>query len=380
MSIPFENLTRITRYEPLGELPNPFVFDSGAPVQSPEQWPFRRAEMLKTAVTLQYGEIPPAPEVLTVEPLYGNGPGSLNTYRVITGPANHPVSFTMVAFLPESGKCPAVITGDLCFGYAFNRDYIDAFTRSGVALVMFNRTELVPDMFHAPSYHGPMHDAYPEVPFTALGAWAWGYSRCVDALEKLDIVDMDSIVFTGHSRGGKTAVLAGILDERAIIVNPNESGCGGCGCYRLNAEILCEDGKTQRNETLADMTKNFPHWLNPAMNAYIGREQELPFDKHFTKALIAPRVLFLSEAASDAWANPVGSWQTTMAAKEVFKFLGCENNLIWYYRPGTHAHAVLDVEQLVKVIRHVKNNAHLNDNFFKTPFETPEPMFGWKCP
>ena len=91
-------------------------------------------------------------------------------------------------------------------------------------------------------------------------------------------------------------------------------------------------------------------------------------------------MLFLSEAASDAWANPVGSWQTTMAAKEVFKFLGCENNLIWYYRPGTHAHAVLDVEQLVNVIHHVKNNAPLNDNFLKTPFETPEPMFGWKCP
>lgn len=368
-----ENLTRILRYEPLGRLPELLAFDDGGSVRSPADWPRRRAEMAKTALDLQYGPTPPAPEVLTVSPMYAAGPGELNCWKITTGPADRPVHFTMMAFLPEGdAKCPAVITGDLCFGYAFDKDYVESFTKNGVALVMFNRTELVPDAVTDPPRQGPLYEAYPDVPFTAFGAWAWGYSRCVDALEKLDVVDMGCIAFTGHSRGGKTALLAGARDERAVIVNPNESGCGGCGCYRLNVEILCEDGRTERNETLADMTKVFPHWLNPAMNEYIGREQELPFDEHFTKALIAPRTLFLSEAASDGWANPVGAWQTTMAAKEAFDFLGCGENLIWYYRPGNHAHAVEDVEQLVNVIRHKKYGEPLNDKFFKTPFKAPE--------
>lgn len=373
-----EDLLKITRYEPLGELPDPFVFNDGTPVRTADEWPCRRAEMLEAAAVLQYGEMPPAPEFVEVSPLYI--PGNLNSYRITCGPRSHPVSFTMMVFLPEGEKkCPPVITGDMCFGYAYNPGYVDAYIKNGVALVMFNRTELFSDAWALPN-SGPMREAYPDVSFTALGAWAWGYSRCVDALKMLDIVDTDFITFTGHSRGGKTALLAGIMDERAVIVNPNESGCGGCGCYRLNAEIICENGQTERNETLADMTKNFPHWLNPAMNDYIGREQDLPFDEHFSKALIAPRTLFVSEAASDGWANPVGSWQTTMAAKEVYKFLGCEENLIWYYRPGTHAHTVGDVEQLVNVIRHKKYGEPLNGKFFKTPFRTPEFMFSRKCP
>lgn len=53
------------------------------------------------------------------------------------------------------------------------------------------------------------------------------------------------------------------------------------------------------------------------MKNYIGRENELPFDTHFLKALVAPRILFVSEAAGDIWANPIGSWMTTEAAKEV---------------------------------------------------------------
>ena len=376
-----EDLIRLTRYEPLGELPNPFLFNDGTPVKKPEDWPKRRKEIFDLAVTMQYGTLPPAPEFLDVEPLFISSRGRFWSYRIVTGTRANPVAFTMMVRLPAAeGKHPAVITGDMCFGYAFDKDYLNAFYDNDVAFVMFNRTEIVPDHITEPLRSGQLYRTYPDCTFGALAAWAWGYSRCVDALEKLDIVDMDCIAFTGHSRGGKTAQLAGAIDERAAIVNPNDSGCCGAGCYRLNAAGVPEEGEEARNEMLADLTKNFPHWMGPEMRAYCGREAELPFDEHYMKALIAPRVLFVSEATSDMWANPLGSWQTTMAAQEVFRFLGCEENLLWYYRRGGHAQNAEDLAHLMNVVRHVKYSEPLMDTYFETPFAKPEKMFSWKRP
>src|SRR5436309_184325 len=42
-----------------------------------------------------------------------------------------------------------------------------------------------------------------------LMAWAWGVSRVIDALETVDRVDAKKVVVTGHSRYGKTALVAG---------------------------------------------------------------------------------------------------------------------------------------------------------------------------
>ena len=64
-------------------------------------------------------------------------------------------------------------------------------------------------------------------------AWAWAAQRCVDALLTMDLVQSDGIAVTGHSRGGKTAILAGATDERIAVTNPNNSGTGGAGLLRL---------------------------------------------------------------------------------------------------------------------------------------------------
>lgn len=62
-----------------------------------------------------------------------------------------------------------------------------------------------------------MHPHYPEYDWATLSVWAWGYSRVVDYLVTLENVDKDKIVVTGHSRGGKTALLAGAMDLRIAI-------------------------------------------------------------------------------------------------------------------------------------------------------------------
>ena len=86
-----------------------------------------------------------------------------------------------------------------------------------------------------------------------------------------------------------------------------------------------------------DIVRAFPDWMGPDLPAYAGRAAQLPFDEHALNALVAPRVLFDSEAQSDIWANPLGAYQSNIAAREVYRFLGVEENLLWYWREGYHA-------------------------------------------
>ena len=372
-------IMKINNYEVLGQLPDPFLFDNGNRVVTREDWQKRRKEIYKTAVELQYGTIPPKPEFLIAD---------ANSYidkevvscTIITGTKENPIRFGMKIFKPNGfGKFPAVVDGDLCFKYPYNEDYIKAFTDNGIMLALFDRTELAPDRKEVGRY-GQMYDTYKAYDFGAVAAWAWGYSRCVDALIQLGLLDETCLTFTGHSRGAKTACLAGVLDERATIVNPNSTCAGSSGCYRIHMSADTEDNYEVRSETLDDLIREYDFWMGPHLKDYRNCEENLPFDCHYLKALIAPRVFYDSQAISDIWANPVGAWQTDMAAKEVYKFLGVENNIYWSFRPGYHYHKVEDVQRLVRLILHIKDNKPLGDDFFKLPFAEKELIFDWEAP
>src|ERR1035437_2455179 len=60
-----------------------------------------------------------------------------------------------------------------------------------------------------------------------IAAWAWGFHRCVDYLTTEPGVDAHRIAALGHSRNGKTALLAAAFDERIAIAFPHQAGCGG---------------------------------------------------------------------------------------------------------------------------------------------------------
>lgn len=362
---------KVLEYEVLGQLPDLFTFNDGTEVKAKEDWEKRRKELYDLAVVLQYGDLP-EPEFLEVEPLFPDNPG---TYKIHTGRKDHPVSFTMYYFAPPKSKnTPVIVDGDLCFSYPFNKDFLNAAKDKGISWAWFNRTELAHDVQHE-GFKGQLYECYPEYKFGAIRAWAWGYSRCVDALIKLDLIDKDCITFTGHSRGGKTAMLAGVLDKRAAIVAPNETCQGSCSCYRVHMAGESQDGTVIHSETLDKLIGNFDFWLNPDFLKYRHDEVNIPFDSHFLKAMVAPRTLFVSEAVHDIWANPIGSWQTTMAATEAFKFLGVKDNIFWYFRDGSHRHDVLDVQMLVNLICHKKWGEPLNEYFFRRPFDEYPPIY-----
>jgi hypothetical protein len=308
-------------------------------------------------------------------------------FRITAGSKEKQVSFRVMVLLPQEGEgpFPVIVDGDGCFPYHLSEEYREAALSRGVAWAIFDRTELAPDIF-AEGKTGPLYNVYPRPQYTfgAFGAWAWGYSRVVDALEQLKdeipLLDLDWILFCGHSRGAKTAMLAGVLDERARIVNPNSTCAGGCSCYRIHMAGEYLGAPEKPSETLERLYARFPFWMGDGMAEYTEREEDLPFDSHFLKALVAPRVLLDSEAAGDLWGNPIGSWQTTMAAKEVWKFLGAEENLYWSFRPGFHKHLPRDVSNLVDLLFHLKDGVPLTEDFFRLPFDPPALAFDWQAP
>ena len=376
-----ENMLKITEYEVLGRLPDPFTFDSGERVASPAEWGKRKKEIYRTAVELQYGTMPPKPEFFEVETLCLAEES--NVYLIHAGTKEKQISFRMHLLFPgrHGGRFPVIVDGDGCWTYHLDKEFLRPALDNGIGWAFFDRTELAHDINTEGRGKGALYSVYPEYTFGALGAWAWGYSRVVDALEIIDMpIDLGLTTFTGHSRGGKTAMLAGAIDERAAIVNPNETCAGACSCYRIHMKGVYGENEERRSETLGDIYRMFPFWFGEGLDKYKDNEVALPFDAHYLKAMVAPRTLFVSEAAGDLWANPVGSYQTTIAAKEVFKFLGAEDALFWYYRPGIHGHAVSDVEMLCNIILHKRDGAPVDGRMFRLPFKAPAPIYDWKAP
>ena len=82
-------------------------------------------------------------------------------------------------------------------------------------------------------WEGGCAKAYPGYTWRALAMWAWLQSRVIDWLETQKDIDVTKTVVTGHSRMGKAALCCGIYDERAAVVAPAGSGCGGMASMRF---------------------------------------------------------------------------------------------------------------------------------------------------
>lgn len=145
----------------------------------------------------------------------------------------------------------------------------------------------------------------------AIGMWAWGLSQMREAAAALPGIDPRRAVVIGHSRLGKAALWAGAQDERFAMVVSNDSGEAGASLSRR-----------MYGETIARITRSFPHWFCRRLATYAERVPELPVDQHQLLALVAPRVLHVASAIEDRWADPRGEFLATRAADEAWRFLG----------------------------------------------------------
>lgn len=355
---------------PIKELPDPFLKPDGTRVATPEEWEEQRAYLKAMLSHYMYGEMPPAPnntkgELLYTRKIY-NGQAIAETVRLTFGPdeeKEHQVSLLLHITRPaKEGKVP-VITWNQFKGRYGCPEEEELVCRRGYAIIEFDREELAADS--ADAVNGPLAKAYPEYDWGAIAMWSWGHSRIADYLAGTDYADMDKLVATGHSRGGKVALCAAIYDERFALCAASGSGCGGAGCYRYLGGRLGEG--TGCCETAGSVADFFPFWWNDEFGRYglrqtdvtrqtmqkmdmqtmmgsidkaklgrTGEEELLPFDLHFLKALVAPRALLTLDGFADTWANPYGTQITWMAADEVYQFLGAGGKNALHIREGGH--------------------------------------------
>ena len=340
-----------------GELPlqegmqDPFLREDGSRVKTPEEWKAQREYLKKMLTHYHYGEMPPKPEKFDIEPISGgpvyNDSVLEETFHMILTRDGRTTRFKVGIRRPNrDGKFPVIIKND---SWVFDinevkeagrrakylqleRDRIEDYVAReaasrGYVICKFNRTEVAAD--NKGGRNTGIMALYPEYEWGTITAWAWAYQLILDHLETLNYVDAEKSVATGHSRGGKTALCAGIYEERIAVTAPSSSGGGGTGSWRY-----FEKGKDP--QLISHHHSNFPWWWKPLFYTFSDKEDYLPWDAHTLKALIAPRGLINVHSRDDYWANPYGTHLTYLAADIVFEWLGAGENHGVHWRNGPH--------------------------------------------
>jgi hypothetical protein len=191
---------------------------------------------------------------------------------------------------------------------------VDEILRAGFGLITFCHSDVVRD---DPVVAQTDLKRLSDRPLGAIAAWAWGLLAVAKSIR-------EPVIFVGHSRMGKAALLAGAFGGDGVI--PIQTGCGGVAPSR-----------TDVGETVEQITTRFPHWFLPEYASYAGREEELSFDQHELLALCAPKLLLLLNADDDLWANPAGQEAMAELARPIYASLGAGDAIGYRRRPGGHS-------------------------------------------
>lgn len=170
----------------------------------------------------------------------------------------------------------------------------------------------------------------------AIMAWAAQFSKLSHYLKHE--AGFSKTIAYGHSRFGKSALVAAAFDAGIDAVIAHQSGTGGASL-----------AKDKDGESIAAVSENYPHWFVPKFSEYAQNKADLPIDQHFLLALIAPRPMLLGNARRDVWSDPNGAFRAAEAASTIYQLYGSEGlrqsrlvdfdpkaDIAFWMRPGTH--------------------------------------------
>ena len=170
-------------------LPELMRFNDGTPVETAEQWPARRKEILALFETWMYGKMPDAAGEKTG---YSIGPGVGPRARELTVTVRREgkaVSFTVRVTLPEQPVSGLPCYIEYCpfswFGKPLTSPNMAIAAGRGYAAIQYDPAAVASDN---DLHQGAYYSLYPytgeqERQDGVLLAWAWGASKILDALE-----------------------------------------------------------------------------------------------------------------------------------------------------------------------------------------------------
>jgi dienelactone hydrolase len=313
----------------------PFLPDPLEDVSTPEEWAAKKPALRKQFEQWIYGNVPPAPDNLraqiTSERTLPSGV-VIREVLLTFGPQHKAKLRVELSIPPGEGPFPVFLTN-----HARTRPWLNTAVRRGyIGCVYFAADPRYGYEDDSESYI----ETYPDQDFSTVSRWGWSASRAVDYLLTLPEVDGYRIGLSGHSRNGKQVLFAAAFDERIGAVVPSSGNTGEGDPWRYTTDIFA-------NETLEQITGNFPHWFHPRLRFFVGREHKLPVDQNTLMALVAPRGLMLATAYSEHQGNSFGFEQAYRSVRQVYRFLDAEDKLALFIRPGIHATTAGDIEQYV---------------------------------
>jgi hypothetical protein len=301
-----------------------------------------REEMLELLQQEEYGYLPSPPDAMTWEsrtvlPNFCAGKATLQTLSLTVTVKGSTFTFPVYLAVPTaSGPHPFFL--HINFRDAVPDRYMpsEELIDHGFAVLSFCYIDVTSD--DGDFTNGLSALFYPDGKRGATDAgkialWAWAAQRVMDYAVTDSRLDASCAIVCGHSRLGKTALLAAATDARFAFAHSNDSGCSGASLSR---------GKCNGGERIADICRNFPYWFCERYLHYVDREDALPFDQHALLACIAPRYVSVASAAGDTWADPVGEFLCCVAASKAYRAHGldgliCEDRLPFVgdaYRKG----------------------------------------------
>ncbi len=280
-----------------------------------------REEMLDMLLREEYGYLPEKPTKTSysieenIIPHFCAGKAKCDKVNITVTVKNKEFTFPVYATLPtKPGKYPFFICinfrDNVPDRYLYSEEIID----SGFAVISFCYKDITSDDGNfTDGLAGVLYPDGKRKPFDAgkLALWAWAAQRALDYAFTLDILDKNCACVCGHSRLGKTALLAAATDERFKFCHSNDSGCSGSAISR---------GKM--GETIEAITRVFPFWFCENYYKYAEHEYDCPFDQHFLASCIAPRYVYIASAIEDTWADPGSEMLTCVAAGKYYESLG----------------------------------------------------------
>lgn len=238
------------------------------------------------------------------------------------------LSFPVTAFIPTAAKGPVPAFVLVCNRRPERNIDAERASKSpfwpaeeivarGFAAVAFYNGDVAPD-FNTGNTQGvfAIYEKPGDRPLNAWGtisAWAWGASRVMDWIATEPKIDARRVAVVGHSRGGKTALLAGVTDPRFALACANDSGCSGA---KLNALNLPD------SEQISYITSRFPYWFCANYACYANKDRQMPHDQDEFLALMAPRLLAVASATEDDWAGQKGEFEAARRAGMTWRAQG----------------------------------------------------------